>query len=76
MCVICRIKDFEYVIQPCGHLTCDVCSELDMCICNAHVTSRHVAYYHDNLLLDTNLFQKTILRNDYEKCLEALLLRC
>jgi hypothetical protein len=34
------------------------------------------AYYHDNLLLDTNLFQKTILRNDYEKCLEALLLRC
>jgi hypothetical protein len=42
MCVICRIKDFEYVIQPCGHLTCDVCSELDICVCNVHVTSKHV----------------------------------
>ena len=42
MCVICRINDFEYVIQHCGHLTCDVCSELDICICNAHVPSKHV----------------------------------
>ena len=55
-CVICRIKDFEYVIQPCGHLTCDVCSELEICICNAHVTSKHMCIL-SRTIIDTNLFQ-------------------
>jgi len=57
MCAICRIKDFEYVIQPCGHLTCDVCSELDIAYVMYTLLVNMCAYYHDKLLLDTNLFQ-------------------
>jgi hypothetical protein len=71
MCVICKIKDFDYVIKPCCNLTCDVCPELDICICNSHVTSKHVCILSREVL-HINLFQLTILWNDYGKCWEAL----
>jgi len=31
--VICWNKDIEFVFQPCGHLACDLCSELGIYTC-------------------------------------------
>jgi hypothetical protein len=31
--VICGNKNIDFVFQPCGHLACDLCSELGICTC-------------------------------------------
>jgi hypothetical protein len=55
-CVICGNKNLEFVFQSCGRLAWDVCSELGICICNAHVTSKQVCILSRKSLFDTNLF--------------------